>query len=161
MRLPLFQSVLSFLLLFSACSRVDLVATDSKTIHEHVSSFTGEKAVLLNVWSTSCVPCVEEFPMIVNFGNEINDLEVVFVSADFDDQLGAVKDFLSEQKVTGISFIKNEKDQPFINGIHPEWSGSLPFTILYGKISGKILSFWEGKESESKFRAAIQLALND
>jgi len=83
------------------------------------------------------------------------------VSADFDDQLGAVKDFLSEQKVTGISFIKNEKDQPFINGIHPEWSGSLPFTILYGKISGKILSFWEGKESESKFRAAIQLALNE
>ena len=161
MKLPKFQTILSLSLLFSACSQVDLIATDSKTIHEHVSSFTGAKAVLLNVWSTWCVPCVEEFPMIVNFGNEINDLEVVFVSADFDDQLGAVKDFLSEQKVTGISFIKNEKDQPFINGIHPEWSGSLPFTILYGKISGKILSFWEGKESESKFRAAIQLALND
>ena len=80
---------------------------------------------------------------------------------DFDDQLGAVKDFLSKQKITGISFIKNEKDQPFINGIHPEWSGLLPFTILYGKISGKILSFWEGKESENKFRAAIQLALNN
>jgi hypothetical protein len=104
---------------------------------------------------------VEEFPMIVSLGNEIKDLEVVFVSADFDDQLGEVKSYLNEQKVTGVSFIKNEKDQPFINGIHPEWSGSLPFTILYGKISGKILSFWEGKELESKFREAIEGAINE
>jgi thiol-disulfide isomerase/thioredoxin len=140
---------------------VDLIATDSKTIQEHLSSYKGEKAVLLNVWATTCAPCVEEFPMIVSLGNEIKDLEVVFVSADFDDQLGEVKSYLNEQKVTGVSFIKNEKDQPFINGIHPEWSGSLPFTILYGKISGKILSFWEGKELESKFRESIEGAINE
>ena len=87
MKLPIFQTILSLSLLFSACSQVDLIATDSKTIHEHVSSFTGAKAVLLNVWSTWCVPCVEEFPMIVNLGKEIKDLKVVFVSADFDDHI--------------------------------------------------------------------------
>lgn len=161
MRLQLFQSGLSFFLLFSACSSVDLIATDSKTIQEHLSSYRGEKAVLLNIWATTCAPCVEEFPMIVTLGNEIKDLEVVFVSADFDDQLGEVKSYLNEQKVIGVSFIKNEKDQPFINGIHPEWSGSLPFTILYGKNSGEIVSYWEGKEQESKFRKHIQLAINE
>ena len=161
MRLPLFVLGLSFFLLFSACSNVDLIATNSKTIQEHFSSYKGEKAVLLNVWATTCAPCVEEFPMIVSLGNEIKGLEVVFVSADFDDQLGEVKSYLNEQKVIGVSFIKNENDQSFINGIHPEWSGSLPFTILYGKISGKILIFWEGKESESKFREAIQRAINE
>ena len=161
MRLPLFQLGISFFLLFSACSNVNLIATDSKTIQEHLSSYKGEKAVLLNVWATTCAPCVEEFPMIVSLGNEIKDLEVVFVSADFDDQLGEVMSFLDEQKVSGVSFIKNENDQSFINGIHSEWSGTLPFTILYGKISGKIMSFWEGKELESKFRKHIQLAINE
>ena len=108
MRLPLFPSGLSIFLLFSACSNVDLIATDSKTIRQHLSSYRGEKAVLLNIWATTCAPCVEEFPMIVSLGNEIKDLEVVFVSADFDDQLGEVTNFLEEQKVTGVSFLKNE-----------------------------------------------------
>jgi len=157
----LFFSSVFFSVFILGCSKVELVKADSKTIHDHIASFREQKAVLLNVWATTCAPCVEEFPMIVDLGKEIHDLEIVFVSADFDDQLGEVKSYLNEQKVTGVSFIKNENDQSFINGIHPEWSGSLPFTILYGKISGKILIFWEGKESESKFREAIQRAINE
>ena len=161
MRLPLFQSGLSFFLFFSACSNVDLIATDSKTIQEHLSSYRGQKAVLLNVWATTCAPCVEEFPMIVDLGKEIHDLEIVFVSADFDDQLSDVMNFLNEQEVSGVSFIKNENDESFINGIHPEWSGTLPFTILFGKDSGEIVSYWQGKEQESKFRKHIELAINE
>ena len=161
MRLPLFQSGLSFFLLFSACSNVDLIATDSKTIQEHLSIYRGQKAVLLNVWATTCAPCVEEFPMIVDLGKEIHDLEIVFVSADFDDQLSDVMNFLNEQEVSGVSFIKNENDESFINGIHPEWSGTLPFTILFGKDSGEIVSYWQGKEQESKFRKHIELAINE
>ena len=157
----LFFSSVFFSVFILGCSQVELVKADSKTIHDHIASFREQKAVLLNVWATTCAPCVEEFPMIVDLGKEIHDLEIVLVSADFDDQLGEVKSYLNEQKVTGVSFIKNENDQSFINGIHPEWSGSLPFTILYGKISGKILIFWEGKESESKFREAIQRAINE
>jgi len=157
----LFFSSVFFSVFILGCSQVELVKADSKTIHDHIASFRGQKAVLLNVWATTCAPCVEEFPMIVSLGNEIKDLEVVFVSADFDDQLGEVMSFLEEQKVTGVSFLKNENDESFINGIHPKWSGTLPFTILYGKISGKIMSFWEGKELESKFRKHIQLAINE
>ena len=159
--MKLFFSSVFILVFILGCSQVELVKADSKTIQEHLSSYKGEKAVLLNVWATTCAPCVEEFPMIVTLGNEIKDLEVVFVSADFDDQLGEVKSYLNEQKVIGVSFIKNEKDQPFINGIHPEWSGSLPFTILFGKNSGEIVSYWEGKEQESKFRKHILLAINE
>ena len=85
-------------------------------------------------------PCVEEFPMIVDLGKEIHDLEIVFVSADFDDKINEVIDFLNDQHVYRVSYIKNEKDQPFINGIHSTWTGSLPFTILFGK------RFWRNSE---------------
>ena len=157
----LFFSTVFFSVFILGCSQVELVKADSKTIHDHIASFRGQKAVLLNVWATTCAPCVEEFPMIVSLGNEIKDLEVVFVSADFDDQLSDVMSFLNEQKVSGVSFIKNENDESFINGIHPEWSGTLPFTILFGKDSGEIVSYWEGVEQESKFRKHIQLAINE
>ena len=157
----LFFSSVFILVFILGCSQVELVKADSKTIQEHLSSYKGEKAVLLNVWATTCAPCVEEFPMIVDLGKEIHDLEIVFVSADFDDQLSDVMSFLNEQEVSGVSFIKNENDESFINGIHPEWSGTLPFTILFGKDSGEIVSYWQGKEQESKFRKHIELAINE
>ena len=65
-------------------------------------------------------------------------------------------------KKTRIRFYlihKNEKDDPFISGIHPEWTGSLPFTVVYAKNSGIIVDSWEGKHSESRFRDAIDIAI--
>ena len=157
----LFFSTVFFSVFILGCSQVELVKADSKMIHDHIASFRGQKAVLLNVWATTCAPCVEEFPMIVDLGKEIHDLEIVFVSADFDDKINEVIDFLNDHHVYRVSYIKNEKDQPFINGIHSTWTGSLPFTILFGKNSGEIVSYWEGKEQESKFRKHIQLAINE
>ena len=97
--------------------------------------------------------------MIVDFDQEIPDLEVIFVSADFEDQLSEVESFLTRQGLRQISYIKQEKDESFISGIHSKWTGSLPFTILYAKESGKIVDLWEGKEPESRFRTAINIAL--
>ena len=144
---------------FKGCSEVNLVVADSHGLLEHVSSFKGEKAVLLNVWALWCVPCVDEFPMIVDLENEIDELEVVFISADFDDQVDAVKDFLGNQGVKDVSFYKKEKDESFINGLHPQWTGSLPFTVIYAKTTGEIVDFWEGKKPESQFRHTIEHAI--
>ena len=35
-----------------------------------------------------------------------------------------------------------------------------PFTVVYAKSSGNIVDYWEGIAPESKFRAAIKIALN-
>ena len=58
-----------------------------------------------------------------------------------------------------LLFTAQTKDESFISGIHSKWTGSLPFTILYAKESGKIVDLWEGKESELRFRTAINIAL--
>ena len=142
-----------------SCEKVELLPTTSLDINQKIKSYKGNKVVLLNVWALWCVPCVEEFPMIVDLAQEIEELEVIFISADFEDQFNEVRSFLDRNGVKEVSYIKQEKDEAFITGIHPNWTGSLPFTILYAKESGKIVDLWEGKESELRFRTAINIAL--
>jgi thiol-disulfide isomerase/thioredoxin len=116
---------------------------------------------MLNFWATWCKPCVSEFPMIVDMGREYeNNLSVYFISVDWLDEKNKVRSFLKNQGVDWQSFIKNENDQKFINGIAQEWTGAVPFTILYGKSSGKVVDFWEGEQPEIRFRSAIIKAIN-
>ncbi len=148
------------LLLYISCdSPVTVDQVTSEGLVETVHSHKGESAVLLNVWATWCQPCVEEFPMIVALGDSIPDLSVVFVSADFPEEIPNVKAFLKTMDVTGKSYIKNEKDMAFIDGLHPEWTGALPFTIVYHRISGSVVDYWEGKRTKAEFLSAIERAM--
>ena len=73
---------------------------------------------MLNFWATSCAPCVEEFPMIVDLSDEYeNELSVYFISMDWLDEKEKAISFLKKQGVDGVTFIKDEKDNAFINGI--------------------------------------------
>ena len=119
------------------CERIELIPTTAENINKHIASFKGEKAVLLNIWALWCAPCIEEFPMIVNLH---------FCKDQFQD----VINFLKNHNVGTVSYIKSQKDEIFINGIHDDWSGSLPFTLIYAKKSGKIVDYWEGIKKRKK-----------
>ena len=151
---------LMFFTFFLGCGGVELLPSTADDLILEINKLKSKKVVLLNVWALWCMPCIEEFPMIVKLENEIEDLEIIFVSADFDEEEYNVKAFLNRYKVGPISYIKKEKDEPFIERIHKEWTGSLPFTVVYAKSSGNIVDYWEGIAPESKFRAAINIALN-
>ena len=145
-------------LIFISCEIVSLVPSNSDDLLSNIISYKGNKAVLLNVWALWCVPCVEEFPMIVDLDRKNHDLKVIFVSADFEEQLEEVKFFLKQNGVLS-SYIKKEKDDSFISAIHPNWTGGLPFTVVYSKKSGNIVDYWEGIMPKSRFREAINIAL--
>ena len=142
-----------------SCDRTELMPTTAEDLIKKVYNFKGEKAVLVNVWALWCKPCVEEFPMIMKLQKEKSDLEVIFVSTDFQEQFQDVLFFLNEHNVGPVSYIKKQKDEPFIEGLHPSWSGTLPFTLVYGKNSGLIVDYWEGRESQLRFSKAISRAL--
>ena len=138
-------------------------ALDYFDINAFVMEHRGEEAVLLNFWATWCAPCVEEFPLIVDLARtwQSKGLKVYFVSVDWLEQSDQVRTFLDRQDVTGTSFIKDQKDQPFIDGIAEAWTGAVPFTIVYSKRSGEVVDYWEGKAPREKFEAAIKAALID
>jgi thiol-disulfide isomerase/thioredoxin len=137
--------------------------TNAAEIKERIDAHRGKQAVLVNFWATWCQPCVEEFPMITDLATQYGPegLKVYFVSVDFIDNLEGVKAFLTQMGVHEPSFIKPDgNDFAFIDNIHKDWSGAIPFTIIFSKTSGKVESLWEGVAEREQFEQAVISALN-
>jgi peroxiredoxin len=59
------------------------------------------RVVVLNFWATSCVPCIEEIPTLVQLQQRMPNIAVVAVSSDDDDAL--YRKFLSEYHVNFVT----------------------------------------------------------
>lgn len=136
----------------------------TRVSHEEMQTVIGQNEApltVVNFWATWCVPCREEFPYFVELGKEFGDeVDVLFVSMDFDDQYDAAVRFLEEQGVEGASYFKQGKDNAFINAFSEDWSGAIPATFLYAP-QGRLVSFWEGKVSHGELQDRVRRALDD
>ena len=120
----------------------------------------GARATLVNVWATWCEPCREEFPALLQVANarSRDGVRLVLISADFADQLPAIRKFLIAHGVTDTSYLKSGDDLSFINAMSPKWSGALPATFIYTS-DGRLANFWEGRADSSRFDNALSQAL--
>ncbi len=118
------------------------------------------RAVVLNVWATWCGPCREEFPDLVRLGRDYRDrgVRLVLVSGDFDDELGAAREFLAAHGVEFRTYIKTGSDMAFIDGLNPEWSGALPATFIYDR-GGRRRDYWQGKATYDQMRRHLDAVL--
>jgi thiol-disulfide isomerase/thioredoxin len=108
----------------------------------------GAGAVLVNVWATWCMPCREEFPDLLHVARELapKGLRLVLVSVDFEGDDDQATKFLTSQGVDFPTFVRRGKDEVFVDGLEPQWSGAIPATFIYDA-DGKLVQFWEGKAS--------------
>ena len=156
--------ILVLTLIVLRCSNDSLVVNvvTVPELFQNIKKNNSSRLVLLNVWSTSCIPCIEEFPYIVNLEKQYSheDLDVKFLSTDWDEKSEAVEEFLLNNGVQGEHFRKNEdyNDQDFINEICTDWSGALPFTGIFDE-NLFLLSHWEGKKDEVYFLKKIDSLL--
>jgi thiol-disulfide isomerase/thioredoxin len=117
----------------------------------------GGKATLVNVWASWCEPCREEFPELVRLARtyEEQGLKVVFVSADFTEDLPNARKFLAAQGVGWPTWYKTGSDQAFIDALSPRWTGALPGTFIYDA-QGKLRDSWEGKATYAKMEQSVR-----
>lgn len=152
-----------FVIIHCSGPRSDLTLQEvrAENVLDVVQSHKDSAAVLVNFWATWCQPCVEEFPMIVDLSKRYasRGLIVYFVSTDWLDEKDKVVRFLEQHGVTGRSFIKNQEDNAFINGVWREWTGAVPFTIVYDRKLGNVIDYWESKQPERRFVHAIEKAV--
>ncbi len=155
--------VLTLVLLSCAEQKSEEIMVDATAseIVQKVASFEGEKPVLVNFWATWCIPCVEEFPYIMELKEKYDDeFELIFVSGDFSEAKEEAKEFMKTQGVNFTTYYKVGNDNEFISTISDTWSGALPYTVIYAR-NGSVSAEWEGKQEFEIFESELLKALNE
>ncbi len=127
------RSIIILLLLSSVTtfSQVKTVKLDALT---SLLNNDADSVYVINFWATWCKPCIEELPYFEEATSAFSqkNVRIILVSLDFPSELDKVllpfvkkKDFKSE-----VLLLDEQNPNEWIDKIEPEWTGSLPATII-------------------------------
>lgn len=92
---------------------------------------------LVNFWATWCAPCVAELPAIKAVEDKYRNqkFKVLLVSLDMPGQVKSrLIPFLLSRKITSkVVLLDDPRQNVWIDKVDPNWSGELPFTVIYGR----------------------------
>ena len=119
-----------------------------------------ERALLVNVWSTWCEPCVEEMPGLLRAARayEGRGLGLVLISTDAPSNRDGAATFLRGAGASLPSYFKRGSDDAFVRAVHPEWSGALPVTVLFDR-ERHARHLWNGPVDAATLREPIETLL--
>jgi len=127
---------------------------------------------VINFWSTTCGPCVAEFPDLIETYRRFQNRNVDFITISLDptEEEAKVMKFLKSRhaalsKRTEPSMKKEgrtsnnylwagKNPDRLAEAIHPEWSGALPLTVIVSP-EGKILWNHQGRFDVVELRRQI------
>lgn len=129
---------------------------------EKIVNQNEDRALLINVWATWCLPCREEFPDLVKLAQDYNkNIRIVGISVDdYDDLNSKVIPFLEQQNAVFENYLLKVADpEDFINLLNKDWSGAIPATFIYND-KGKQNESLIGKQSYELFEKAIKKVID-
>ena len=120
------------------------------------------KPLVVNFWATWCEPCRDEYPLIVELAKEFKPqgINVLGIDMDDDSDMNLVRRFIARNQPP----FPNYRQKPGINldafydGVNPQWKGTMPQTIFYGR-DGNIVAFFLGTRSRAVFEQAFRATL--
>jgi thiol-disulfide isomerase/thioredoxin len=137
-----------------------------------------DKYRLINVWSTTCAPCVAEFPGLIRVSRRmgLRPFELITLTTDTPEDLPKAKRFLEKQRAalparllpslekeqrTTNNYLYNEASMDaLITALDPAWTGPQPHTILI-EPGGKIVFRHTGAISETDLLTNIMNIMSD
>jgi thiol-disulfide isomerase/thioredoxin len=118
--------------------------------------------LLVNVWSTWCDPCLEEMPGLIELGRSYRPrgVQLVLISVDARTERDNALRVLRQNRAPEPAFWKSGPDDPFIEALHPEWSGALPVTLLLDR-DRRVRRMWEEPVSRAMLSGPIEALLDE
>lgn len=150
---------------------VALALADAESVKKLVAS-DASTLRMINVWSTTCGPCLLEFPQLVNTYRRFQNhpFEFITISVDSPAQKDQVTEFLQENhaalakhtkklleeagRETNNFLFSGDDLEELATALDPEWTGAQPHTILVAP-DGKVLYRCTGTIELEPLRAAI------
>jgi len=104
---------------------------------EQLLNLDTDTTYLINFWATWCGPCVQELPYIDGLveNYKSSKFKSILVSLDFKNQIESrLLPFLNKNNIQSeVVVLLDGKSSKWIDRVDPNWSGSIPFTIIYNK----------------------------
>lgn len=116
------------------------------------------KVVLVNMWATWCVPCRQEFPLLVQLYNDyrVKGFVILGVSNDDIQNRRDVQDFIQQRKVTFPVFLVDPNGANALReAIYPHWTGNIPSSFIFDR-AGKLHAEISGTHSRADFESLIK-----
>ena len=112
---------------------------------------------LINIWSTTCIPCIAELPefVTVNRMYRRRHFELYTITADSPVRRDLALKFLNENHVSCENFITESGDiDALAEAIDPDWEGPVPYTILIAP-GGEIVKRWKDEIDPAELKQEI------
>jgi len=132
---------------------VDLKILDFDGIQKLIESHRG-KVVVMDAWSTSCKPCLEEFHNLVELHQKYGPDRVACISLSFDyegigkpeEQRERVLKFLREQGATFDNVLSSEESDALYRKFK---LASIPAVFVYDR-DGRLVKRFDNEKAKSK-----------
>ncbi len=120
----------------------------------------GVKVTVVNLWATWCAPCKTELPDFLKIKKDYasKGLQLILVSADSADELKDAALFLDQIGVDFPTFRLGEDPEPFVKAVEPNWSATLPTTLVFDA-EGRKVKTWVGAIDAKTLRTEIDKVL--
>lgn len=118
-----------------------------------------DKLLVVNFWSTTCVPCVKELPHFMEVNNKYADNEkykMILVSLDrLADQERVLK-FIKNKNLTAEVLLLHDikRMNTWIPRFEKDWDGNIPVTLFYK--NGSKIHFNDGEMSKEDLEKEIK-----
>jgi peroxiredoxin len=154
---------------------VSIETIDAAGVAKLVANPTN-KYRLINIWSTTCAPCVEEFPGLVSVARRmgLRPFELITISTDAPEDKAKAEAFLKKNHAglpghlsAGLekegrktnSYLYTEASMgPLIKVLDPEWKGTQPHTVLIAP-GGEIAFRQEGPITQTELLEKVLAVL--
>ena len=116
---------------------------------------------LINVWSTTCAPCVAELPEFVTINRMYRGrhFEMITITMDPPERRDVALKVLKKNYVSSKNYIFESDDRDALaDALDPKWEGPAPYTILIAP-GGEIVGRWKDEIDPAKLKRAISKRL--